>query len=171
MTFLISLIKKLIFISASLNVDRIFSMKPTLMRQRTLMGKNVFAGSYRNLKTEFSDNKNVSYDSLQSVLRTLYKTWQQKDRTTIWPWQISSIVNKWGYEDNFKPVDFFYEKILSVQKKQNQAKTNQQKRKQSNKKQQRQQLLRIKTSKRGKIGYFELWCFLYAQNLFVRKIN
>ena len=32
--------------------------------------------------------------------------------------------------------------------------------------------LLIKTSKRTKIGYFALWCFLYAQNIFVkRKIN
>ena len=31
--------------------------------------------------------------------------------------------------------------------------------------------LRIKTSKRGKIDYFVLWCFLYAQNLFVKKIS
>ena len=50
---------------------------------------------------------------------------------------ISSIV-KWGYQDNLKPVYFFfYEKILSAQKCKS-TKTNQQKQKQPNKKQQRQ---------------------------------
>ena len=40
----------------------------------------------------------------------------------------SSSIVKWGYQDNFKPVYFFYEKILRAQKhsqaKQNKIKGN-----------------------------------------------
>ena len=61
---------------------------------------------------------------------------------------------------NFKPVYFFYEKILSVQKHFT-SKNQLTKQKQAKKKQQRQQFCaRTKTSKRGKIVYLRFGAFI-----------
>ena len=64
---------------------------------------------------------------------------------------------------------FIYEKIFWAYNNANQAKTNQQNRNEQTKNNEGNNFSRIKTSKRGEIGYFALWCFLYAQNLFVKK--
>ena len=82
--------------------------------------------------------------------------------------------SKWGHQDNFKPVFFFcfflwkdFERTKTqIKPKPTNKNTNKwtKNNKDSN-------FLRIKTSKRGKIDYFVLWCFLYAQNLFVKKIS
>ena len=53
----------------------------------------------------------------------------------------------------------------------NQTKTNQQNKSKRTKNNKGNNFLGIKNSDRGKIGYFALWYFLYAQNLFVKKID
>ena len=65
---------------------------------------------------------------------------------------VSSIINE-VIKTISSQFILFYKKIFAY-KNANQTKHNQQKYKQTNKKQQRQQFLRRKTSKRGKIGYF-----------------
>ena len=63
----------------------------------------------------------------------------------------------------FQASLFFLRKDFEREKTQNKKK--------ANKKQQRQRFSkRIKTSKRVEIVRFEFSCFLYAQNLFVKKI-
>ena len=68
-------------------------------------------------------------------------------------------------------LSFIYKKIFWAYNNANQAKTNQQNRNKQTKNNKGKKFLRIKTSKRGEIGYFALWCFLYAQNLFVKKLK
>ena len=74
------------------------------------------------------------------------------------------------FQDNFKPVFFFFLILNAQKRKSNQNQLT--KEKQANKKQQRQRVFaRTKISKRMEIVYFAFWCFLYAQNLFIVKKN
>ena len=59
---------------------------------------------------------------------------------------------------------------MSVQNA-NQTKTNQQNKSKRTKNNKGNNFLGIKNSDSGEIGYFALWYFLYAQNLFVKKID
>ena len=64
---------------------------------------------------------------------------------------------------------FFYKKISPAQKH-SQANNNQQKKiKQTLNKQLKQHFLLKHTSKSVKVPCFAFWCFLWAQNLFVKK--
>ena len=65
---------------------------------------------------------------------------------------------------------FFYEKVLSV-KKHSQAKINQQNKIKQTLNNKGNNFLLVQTSKRLEVVCFTFWCFLCAQNLFVKKIN
>ena len=63
-------------------------MKQTLIKEQHVSKnskgkvKFCFSDSHGNLKIKFSDNKDVSCDSVGPG-STGYETWQQRDRTTI----------------------------------------------------------------------------------------
>ena len=84
---------------------------------------------------------------------------------------VSSIV-KWFYQDNFKSVYLFiflfYEKISHSQKH-SQEKTNQQNKIKQTLNNKANNFSLAQTSKRMGFVYFMFWCFLCAQNLFVKK--
>ena len=65
---------------------------------------------------------------------------------------VSSIV-KWGYQDNFKPVYFFYKKI-SRARKQSQANINQKNKTKQKLNNKGNNFSRAKTSKRVKVAFF-----------------
>ena len=66
---------------------------------------------------------------------------------------MSSIV-KWGYQDNFKPLYFFYEKILRAQKH-SRANTKQQNEMKQTLNKKDNNFSSVKTSKRMKVACFE----------------
>ena len=81
---------------------------------------------------------------------------------------ISSIV-KWGYQDNIKPVIFFfYEKILRAQSH-SQWNINQQSKIKQTLNNKRTNFSRAQTCKQVKVACLAFFCFLCAQNLFVKK--
>ena len=87
--------------------------------------------------------------------------------------RVSSVVNETiktiSSQFIFSRKDFEREKNANQPKP---IKKNKQTKNKRTKKQQRQRFsARIKTSKRVEIVRFEFWCFLYARNLFVKKIN
>ena len=67
-------------------------------------------------------------------------------------------------------ASFFYEKILSAQKRKSSQKQPS-KQKKSKQKTTKVTIFAYKSSKRVKVVCFALWCFLRTQNLFVKKIN
>ena len=70
---------------------------------------------------------------------------------------------------DFKPVYFFLRKDFDRTKTQIKPKPTNKNTNKRIKNSKGNNFSRIKTSKWVKIGYFALWCFLYAQNLFVKK--
>ena len=76
---------------------------------------------------------------------------------------------KWGYQDNFKPVNYFFYEKISRPQKHSQANINQQNRITQTLNNKGNNFSSAQTSKRVKVACFAFWCILCARNHFVKK--